>query len=257
MSDDRTPMLLVHGFTGTPVMWNPLLPHLEEHHEVAAITLPGHLGGAEFDATGGNLVTRFVDLVELEMDELGWDRAHIVGNSLGGWISLDLASRGRALSTVAFSPAAGWELHSKEATRVQRLFRQIQFQLRHFKPLARELALRPRGRMIAMRDSVGYPRRLPGHQAVQWIEAASQTPCWRMLLEQAPRYNVENTVAPFDAPVRIAWGTNDRLLPYARYTSALRRHIPQAEWIELPGLGHVPMSDDPALVARTILEVST
>ena len=57
-------------------------------------------------------------------------------------------------------------------------------------------------------------------------------------------------------PVRIAWGTRDRIIPLERYSPRLRRLVPQAELVELPGLGHVPMSDDPELVARTILEVT-
>lgn len=253
----RSPMLLIHGFTGTPVMWEPLLPLLEPHHECVAITLPGHYGGAPFDTNGdANIVDAYIDAIEQEMDALGWERAHIVGNSLGGWIALGIAGRGRALSTVALAPAGGWEMGSAETVRVQKLFKATQLQLAYFKPFALELAARPRGRMLALREAVAYPRRLPGPLAVQWIEAASQTPCWRDLLAQAPLHNVENTVDAFDDPVRIAWGTKDRILPYSRYTPAIRRHIPQAEWITLDGLGHVPMSDDPELVAHTILEVS-
>jgi pimeloyl-ACP methyl ester carboxylesterase len=250
-------MLLVHGFTGTPVMWEPVLGLLQAHHDCHAIALPGHYGGPPFDESGDNLVHAFVDVIERQMDGLGFKRAHIVGNSLGGWIALELASRGRAISTVALSPAAGWELNSPEVKRVQRLFKAFQYQIEHFKPLALEMAARPRGRMIALREVIAKPRQLPGPLAVQWVQAASETPCWRTLLEQAPNFNVENTVEPFDGPLRIAWGTKDRILPYDRYSVAHKRHLPNAEWVLMNKLGHVPMSDDPELVARTILELST
>jgi pimeloyl-ACP methyl ester carboxylesterase len=46
----------------------------------------------------------------------------------------------------------------------------------------------------------------------------------------------------------------DRILPVRRYSQRLRDMLPNAEWTELPDVGHVPMSDDPALVARTITE---
>lgn len=254
----KPPMLLIHGFTGTPVMWDPVLPYLELHHHCVAINLPGHHGGPPFVVPAeGNIVDAFLDDVEAQMDALGWSQAHIVGNSLGGWLALGLAGRGRALSTVAISPAAGWELDSPATARAQRLFKQLQYSLALFKPLALELAVRPRGRMITMRDAVAYPQRLHGSLAVQWIEAAADTPCWRDLLVHAPDYNVENTVEPFDTPLRIAWGTKDRILPFKGYTPAHKRFFPDAEWVALDGLGHVPMSDDPALVARTILELST
>jgi len=55
-------------------------------------------------------------------------------------------------------------------------------------------------------------------------------------------------------PVLIAWGTRDRSIPSPRYSQRLLDLLPDAEWISLPGLGHVPMSDDPQFVARTITE---
>lgn len=253
----RSPMLLIHGFTSSPVVWEPVLPYLEMHHECVAINLPGHHGGPPFVVPSeGNIVDAFLDDVEAQMDALGWGQAHIVGNSLGGWLALGLAGRGRAISTVALSPAAGWELDSPATERAQKLFKRLQTSLALFKPLALELAARPRGRMLTMRDAVAFPQRLPGPLAVQWIEAAADTPCWRDLLVHAPDYNVENTVEPFDTPLRIAWGTKDRILPLRGYTAAHKRHFPDADWVMLEGLGHVPMSDDPALVASTILEVT-
>jgi pimeloyl-ACP methyl ester carboxylesterase len=253
---EKSPMLLLHGFTGTPVMWEPLLPYLEQHHECVAIPLPGHHGGPPFTDPGDNIVHTYVDAVEAEMDALGWEKAHIVGNSLGGWLALALAGRGRALTTVAIAPAGGWELHSAETRRAQRLFKAIQFQLAAFGPIPRLLSERPRGRMITMRDAVAYPQRLPGRLAVQWIDAASDTPAWRLLLEHSPGVNAENTCEPHDSPVRIAWGTRDRILPFNRYSPGWKKLLPDAEWITLEGLGHVPMSDDPELISRTILEVS-
>jgi pimeloyl-ACP methyl ester carboxylesterase len=253
----KSPMLLLHGFTGTPVMWDPVLPYLEVHHDCHAIHLPGHHGGPPLNEVGEGLVETFLDQVEKQMDDLGLDQAHLVGNSLGGWLALGLAGRGRALSTVAIAPAAGWDLSSPEIARVQRIFKALQFQLTYFKPVALELAARPRGRKVALREAVERPERLPGYLAVQWILAAADTPCWETLVNYPNDYNVENSVEPFDTPLRIVWGTKDRILPYKRYTAAHKRHFPHAEWVSLEGLGHVPMSDDPALVAKSILELST
>jgi alpha-beta hydrolase superfamily lysophospholipase len=57
-------------------------------------------------------------------------------------------------------------------------------------------------------------------------------------------------------PVRVAWSEHDRTIPFARYGRPLVAALPGAEHVTLAGVGHVPMSDDPALVARTILEVT-
>lgn len=253
----KSPMLLLHGFTGTPVMWDPILPYLEMHHECVAINLPGHHGGPTFTDPKDHLAEAFVDVVEERMDALGWDRAHVVGNSLGGWLSLLLANRGRALTTVAIAPAGGWKLHSAETARAQRIFRLMQFQLDHFKPIALELAMRPRGRKLAMRYAMAFPERLPGPLAVEWIEAAADTPAWKLLLEHSPNVNAPTTMDGLEGPVRIAWGTKDRILPFKRYSPGWKAVLPDADWVTLEGMGHVPMSDDPALIAQTILEVST
>ena len=60
---------------------------------------------------------------------------------------------------------------------------------------------------------------------------------------------------PDDVPITIAWGTHDRLLP-AGQAGVARQRLPQARFVLLPGCGHVPMTDDPALVARVLLEGS-
>ncbi len=256
-SSGKSPMLLVHGFTGTPVMWDPLLPYLEEHHDVAAINLPGHYGGIPFTDPGDHIADTLTDMLETQMDELGWDRAHLVGNSLGGWAVLLLAQRRRALSTVAISPAGGWGLDSAESKRAVRLFKAIQTQLALFEPIAYELSKRPRGRKLTMRDAVAFPERLPGPLAAQWIRAAANTPAWRMMIEYAPKVNAPATMEGLEGPVRVAWGSKDRILPFKGYSPGWKAVLPDADWVRLEGLGHVPMSDDPALISQTILELST
>ena len=58
-----------------------------------------------------------------------------------------------------------------------------------------------------------------------------------------------------DVPVTIAWGEKDRLFP-VRQAGRFAAAIPRARARVLPGVGHVPMSDDPDLVAATILEAA-
>lgn len=57
-------------------------------------------------------------------------------------------------------------------------------------------------------------------------------------------------------PVTVAWGTRDRILPPVQAQRA-RSALPTARHVTLPGCGHVPMSDAPALVAKVILETTS
>ncbi|MBE1547771.1 pimeloyl-ACP methyl ester carboxylesterase [Mycobacterium sp. OAS707] len=66
----------------------------------------------------------------------------------------------------------------------------------------------------------------------------------------------EEQVAPLDplpCPITLAWSEKDAMLPVASYGPNARERLPQATFIILENVGHDPMMDDPALVARTIL----
>ena len=101
-----SPLVCLHGFTDTWRSWDLILPRLERDHDVLAPTLPGHAGGPPLD---GEVTDALIpDAIERAMDEAGFETAHIVGNSLGGFVALQLAARGRADSVVALAPAGGW-----------------------------------------------------------------------------------------------------------------------------------------------------
>jgi len=99
-------MVLLHGFTDTWRSWDLVLPALEREHDVLAPTLVGHAGGPDIEGALDEDV--LVTAVEAAMDAAGFETAHFAGNSLGGYLALHLAARGRARSVVALAPAGGW-----------------------------------------------------------------------------------------------------------------------------------------------------
>ena len=102
------PLLLLHGIGAIWRAWSPVLPYLEPHHEVIVPTLHGHAGGPDLDPEVAPTVQALADGIEEELDRLGLKKVHIAGNSLGGWIGIELARRGRAQSLVLLSPAGAW-----------------------------------------------------------------------------------------------------------------------------------------------------
>ena len=97
-------------------------------------------------------------------------------------------------------------------------------------------------------DSTAYVQlSQPGHLVVLHVDAIGRI---AVLFPSAPW---DSTAVSADVPVTIAWGTKDRLLVRRQGVRALRE-IPGARLVRLPGCGHVPMSDDPALVGRVILD---
>ena len=121
-----TPLVLLHGVGGTWRVWRPVLPLLERWHAVFAPTLPGHCGAERLAPGVAPSVGALADGVAEQLDRAGIDRAHIVGNSLGGWVALELARRGRARSVVLFGPAGAWRsavAHDRRRHRVAAVVR--------------------------------------------------------------------------------------------------------------------------------------
>lgn len=99
------PLLLIHGLGSRWQMWNPVLPMLAAQREVIAIDLPG-FGESPMPVPGTRAgVASLTRLVTGFLDDLGLDRPHVAGNSLGGRLALELAKAGRARSATALSPA--------------------------------------------------------------------------------------------------------------------------------------------------------
>lgn len=249
------PMLCVHGITDTWRTWELILPTLAERHDVLAITLLGHSGGHRRGPSGEVRLSDLVDEAERDMDAAGFETAHLVGNSLGGWVALELAARGRARSVVALSPAGGWDLGSRRAMRSYWELVLTQRILKLAEPLAVKLATRPRSRWLVLGELVSDPPKVPAGLAVALIRGAADCPAALPLLTES-RHNGYPDLDRIDCPVRIAWGTKDRLLPVRKLSERFRRLLPEAEWVAIDGAGHLPQVDHPQRTAELILEVS-
>src|ERR671915_2498315 len=99
------PLVLVHGIGHTWRGWKPMLPPLEQSFDVLAVDLPGFGRSPSMPPGTDAAPEALADAVERAMDDAGFERAVLCGNSLGGWIALELARRSRASSVVAISPA--------------------------------------------------------------------------------------------------------------------------------------------------------
>lgn len=250
------PLVLLHGFTDTRRTWTPIVPALQARHDVFAPTLPGHHGGRQFDVGADTSLDSIAALLEERLDAEGIETAHLVGNSLGGWLALMLAARGRARSVVALCPAGGWEHGSKEERAILRYFQVNEKLMRHGRFALRTVASRPRLRALALRELVAHPARVDARSAWSLIDGASHCTIVEDSLAQARAGEQFGDLDPIDVPVRVAYGEKDRIIRWPSCYSRLREMLPEAEFVELRDVGHLPMWDDPELVARTVLEVT-
>lgn len=248
-------MVLIHGITDTWRTWELLLPLLEPGHDCLALTLLGHSGGRAVGADGHATLSGLVDEAEHDMDAAGFETAHVVGNSLGGWIALELAARGRARSVVALSPAGGWDPGNRWATSSHWQLVAQQRLLSLTKPMALNLAARPRGRWVVLGGLVSDPPAVPAGLASALVRGAADCPAAIPLLNETKEAGYPD-LAVIDCPVRIAWGTKDLLLPVEHVSGRFREILPQADWVEIEGAGHLPQIDHPRRTAELILEIS-
>lgn len=249
------PLLLIHGFTDTASTWASLRPLLEPHHELIVPTLTGHRGGPPVPPDMTNPMAAMADGLERALDDAGHERAHLVGNSLGGWLAFELANRGRGLSVVAISPALGWE-SDLPPTHTQRQFRMTQRVAPLSRKLARTIASRPGSRKLAFRDLITHGDRVPPAVAYDLIMGSTDCPIFEPFNDYLEHQDYRAKWGAFDIPTRIAWGARDRTIPFKTCSGWYKTALPDAEWLELPDCGHLAQHDDPELVAKTILEVT-
>ncbi len=108
------------------------------------------------------------------------------------------------------------------------------------------------GRAASFWLLLGHPGRLPAEHALADALALRDAPGFEPVARHARRYAFQGEVA---VPVTVAWGTRDRIL-VPRQADRARRQLPHARHVPLPRAGHVPMYDEPALVAELIMETA-
>ncbi len=247
-----TPLVLIHGIGSQWQMWRPVLGRLAQEHDVIAIDLPG-FGASTMPPPGTPAgLSSLTNLVAEFLDQQGIECPHVAGNSLGGWISLELAKQGRVASATPLSPAGFHQ--GSEGTYQRWALKMTVTGARLVASRADGLLASPARRATMLGLLVGKPRQVPALDAAQATRALAGAEWFDDTLDALinERFSYGERIK---APVTIAWGSRDHLL-LPRQAPRARREIPGSRLIMLEGCGHVPTWDDPDHVARVILEGS-
>jgi pimeloyl-ACP methyl ester carboxylesterase len=229
-----------------------VLPALERRHDVLALTLAGHAGGPALDGEIGDTV--LADAVARAMDNLGWATAHLVGNSLGGYVALQLAARGRARTVVALAPAGGWAPHDGSWAETLDFFEERQRTVVEAAPHAEAIMATELGRRRAGEYMATNWERIPPELLAHQLRGAAGCAGADAMIEQARRQGWPVDLERIACPLRFVWGTADRLLPWPRAAARFREALWHADWIELEGIGHCPQLDAPVETAQLIAD---
>jgi pimeloyl-ACP methyl ester carboxylesterase len=243
------PLLLLHGVGHHWQGWRPVIDLLAGEFDVIACDSPGFGRSAPLPSAMEPTINSYADAFEWFMAELGLERPHVAGNSMGGAIGLELGRRRAVASVTALSPAGFWNA-------AERRFCQVSLSALANTPKAArpalERAARTRsGRIALFSQTFGYPARLPAEEAVATLRDAWASPAFAGALKSFDSYTFAKPEQLRQTPVTIAWGQRDRLLPYRLQAPRARAQMPWANHVTL-GAGHVPYYDDPPAVAAAI-----
>ena len=261
------PILLLHPFMMSQNVWKgvaPLVAGIDVadpaapatgRYEVFAPTMLGHNGGGKgpFFLHSGALA----DDIERRLDALGWDTAHIVGNSLGGWVAFELERRGRARTLTAIAPAGGW-----------RHFTPVKFEIVAkflagmpvwlFTLALRERVLKlPFTRKLASLPVSAQPDGLSDDDLRDIIDDVTHCPAYYQLLVKSLTLPGLLELANGSVPTHLVICEKDRVLPHPRFTRQFTSQLPGpssgTQITHLDGVGHIPMFEAPRRVADLIV----
>jgi pimeloyl-ACP methyl ester carboxylesterase len=240
-----TPLLLIHGIGGDLCVWEPVLDRLAEQRDVIALDLPGFGGSPGLAAGVVPTPQALAASIGSLLDSLSIERAHIAGNSLGGWVGLELAVSGRALSVAGLCPAGLWDAPMIPAGASVR--GRAHAVVRGLRPALPVLLRSRAARRLALGHVVADPDRVPYRAALRIVRSYARATAYDAT-NTAMRQNYFRDAAKLGVPVTLAFGERDRLI------RPVRLETPWARSVLLPGCGHIPMWDAPELVGQVILD---
>ncbi|MCH9641996.1 MAG: alpha/beta hydrolase [Actinomycetia bacterium] len=248
------PVLLLHPFMMSQNVWRDVAPRLADtgRYEVFAPTMAGHNGGRKNTSWLLDSNT-LADDVERYLDELGWDSAHIVGNSLGGWVAFQLERRGRARSLTAIAPAGGWHRWSPAKYEIVFKFVAGLPVWLTAKVLGARAARLPLARAAASVPVSATREGISDADLLDIIDDVTHCPAYYQLLLKALLLPGLMELADNTIPTHMVICQKDRVLPHPRYTRHFRKHLPKStRYTELDGVGHIPMFEAPERIADLI-----
>lgn len=222
---------------------------MARHREVISVDFPGFGESPPLpEHLPYELDTAVLVLKEFFTD-LGLDRPHVAGNSMGGLVSLVLAEQGMVSSATALSPAGLWTPMGRRVS--LSMVRSVRHGARCMPPkLAARLSQTATGRTLMCGLLFGRPDLLAPHVLLEDMQAMKDSVGFHPTLVAGDKIIFTGQV--HQVPVTIAWGTRDKLFRRPR-AATVTRLIPHVRLLRLPGCGHVPMNDNPELVAHVLL----
>jgi pimeloyl-ACP methyl ester carboxylesterase len=229
-----------------------VLDKLATHRPVIAFDLPGFGRTPAPHGIDYTVEWQVAGLAD-ELTRIGIDTpVDLVGNSMGGWLALEAAKLGLARSVVAIGPAGLWR-HGMPL-RMQTQFQLLLLGTWATRGMRRRMLRQPWLRRAALSLVVANPAHIPPDGMIEIAETFDNSRSTLRPLLRVARTRSFRDGQTINVPVTIAYGTQERIV--RRSSGQFRDQLPpHTRWINLPGCGHVPMSDNPDLIIKRLMKV--
>jgi pimeloyl-ACP methyl ester carboxylesterase len=236
------PLVLLHPLGADRHAWDAVAPRIADRRDVIAVDLPGF--GQSAALTGREPTPRALAAAVAEhLTSLGLSRPHVAGNSLGGWVALELGLSGVAASVTGIAPAGLWpEPLVPKAAIAHRLARAL-------RSVAGPCAATRPGRSLLLSGTVAHPRRVPPAAARHLVEAYATASDF-VAVNDAMRAGRFEGLERIRCPVTFVWPDHDRLIRRPLWVPDRIRNV------VLSDAGHVPMWDAPEALAQILLDAT-
>lgn len=246
-------LVLLHALGLSRRTWDDVVPELARHFDVIAVDLPGFGDSPPLPTDIEPSPAALAAVVAGLLDELGVIAPHVVGNSLGGWIALELATACPVASLTLLSPAGLWRTRTPRYVLVS--LHASRWLARHARGVLSGLVSFRLGRALVLGQTHGRSDRLTADYARSTIRSLGTCPGYDAVLGVTAARHIEGFTA-LDVPVTVAFGSRDILL-LPHQSRRLDQLPPHTRVDRLPGCGHIPIGDDPDAVAALIVRSAT
>jgi pimeloyl-ACP methyl ester carboxylesterase len=249
-SGSGRPLLLLHGMGSSRRDFAAVLPELSARFDVLNVDLPGI--GKSTHLAKRPTIAAITDAVESTLDQQGVGRVHVLGNSLGARIALELARRGRALSVVAIAPSG---MNVPQERVVQGIgMGMARIVMRTAQPVIASVSRSAVGRAALLAPLKARPWSTSREEAVGAREGfADSRDYWRTLV-WALLLDVPRDLDRIDCPVTLVQGVADWVA--SGQTVRYLPMIPGSRFTPLLWAGHAPQSDRPRTIVRLVEEAA-
>jgi pimeloyl-ACP methyl ester carboxylesterase len=240
------PVVFIHGLSGSWQNWLEQLPVFARDHRVIAFDLPGF--GASQMPREKITIRGYGHFVDALLDELGVSSAAVVGNSMGGFIGIELAIRfPERVERLVLVSAAGLSIEYLRNERALAVLGAIENRLAAYSgwlaSRSDALARRPGARRMIFGIVAKRPDRLPGPLVAEQVRGSGK-PGFLPALDALTDYPIRDRLGEIACPTLIVWGAEDKLVP-ARDADEFARLIPNSRKVVWPETGHVAMLERP------------